>query len=149
MKKIGIIGVGSPFGGDQISYHVIQLLKQNCQLKRIHLHYYDRPGFHLLEAIKDFKIVHLIDAVKSEKPIGSIHRYEAFEIFQNSPLLSTHGLGAQEVLQLGKILDCLPEKIIIHGIEIDNDKRMDCLSNDILNQCDKLVAQITGELANQ
>ena len=123
---IGIIGIGSPFGSDCVAQYVIRFLKQNLidnKIKNImEPQYYDRPGVHLLEYLQKFSVVHLIDAMISGKPMGTIHRYEEMAVFEeNNRLISSHGFGVAQVLSLGKVLNCLPKKIIIHGIEINDE----------------------------
>lgn len=114
-----MIGVGSPFGEDYIAYRVIKSLKQDPTLK-IHLGYYDRPYWHLLEYMKPFDTVHLVDAIISHQAPGTLHRYEHIHAFQaNQQSLSSHGWGLADTLLLGEALDQLPSKLIIHGIEID------------------------------
>ncbi len=138
MNKTAIIGVGSPFGDDAIAYHVIECLKEES-LPAIDLHYYDRPGWHLLECMKPFNTVHLVDAIVSGSTPGTLHRYEdihAFQLHQN--LLSSHSFGLAETLLLGEVLGELPAKLIIHGIEIS-------LNGGDINYL-SLVAQLKKEI---
>lgn len=118
VSKTAVIGVGSPFGEDNIAYRVIESLKQDRTVK-IHLDYYDRPYWHLLECMKPFDTVHLVDAIVSHQPPGTLHRYEDIHAFQvNQQSLSSHGWGLADTLLLGEALGQLPSKLIIHGIEI-------------------------------
>ncbi|MCX7122019.1 MAG: hydrogenase maturation protease [Gammaproteobacteria bacterium] len=154
MKKIiGVIGIGSSFGADNIAQDVINLLKKHTKNKfqdTIQFEYYDRPGIYLLEIIKKFKVVHLIDAVVSENTEGTLHRYENLDVLQaENFLLSSHGVGVAEALALGKILNCLPQKIIVHGIEIENSKTIKAISREIIQARDELVSKIVSELTSQ
>ncbi len=118
MSRIAVIGVGSPFADDHIAYDVIQLLQQES-LPSVSLQYYDRPGWYLLEYMQDFDTVHLVDAIISDKPIGTLHRYDDIEYFKTQDtLLSSHSFGLAETLLLGKSLNQLPAQLVIHGIEI-------------------------------
>lgn len=126
MSDVRVIGVGSPFGADCIAKIVIEQLQKKyataIQSKEVTIDYYDRPGFYLLTLMRDAKQVHIIDAIVSDKPAGFIHRYEDIEIFQqNIKTLSSHGHGVADVLALGKTLNQLPDKIILHGIEMGDD----------------------------
>lgn len=147
MKIIGIVGVGSPFGSDAIGQRVIGLLQKRIELQgqyrdQIVLDYYDRPGPYLLEIMKDFYTVHLIDAIVSNQPIGTLHRYENIEAFQKDhQLLSSHGFGLAETLALGEILECLPDKVIIHGIEVGLKIKADDISEEII-KASQLLANI-------
>ena len=149
-KLVGVIGVGSPIGSDNIAQQIIQLLKEHSKNKfynRIQFDYYDRPGIYLLELIKNFDVLHLIDAVVSNNPMGSIYRFEDINAFQAEKfLLSSHEMGVAEVLLLGKTLNFLPRKIIIHGIEIDNIKSSCKIPDEIIVARDKLVLKIIAEL---
>lgn len=141
---IGVIGVGSSFGADNIAQYVIELLQKKYHIQ---CDYYDRPGLYLLDYMKDFNCLHLIDAIVSDKPVGTLHRYEDIkDLCADDILLSSHGVGIAEVLSLGSILNCLPEKIIIHGIEIDNDTVMEPRSQDMMKSCDSLANRIAEEL---
>ncbi len=143
MSKIAVIGVGSPFADDHIAYDVIQLL-QKKSLPSMSIHYYDRPGWYLLEYMHDFETVHLIDAIVSGKPIGTLHRYDDIDYFQiQKILLSSHNFGLAETLLLGQTLNQLPKTLVIHGIEISvdhNDEEM------LKKACVALVERIKQEI---
>lgn len=143
MSKLAVIGVGSPFADDHIAYDVIQLLQQES-LPSVSLQYYDRPGWYLLEYMQDFDVVHLIDAIISEKPIGTLHRYDDIDYFktQNS-LLSSHSFGLAETLLLGQSLNQLPTQLVIHGIEIAVNRSDDAK---LKEACAALVGKIKQEL---
>lgn len=149
-SEIGVVGIGSPFGADNVAEHVIVLLKkeldQNHFNNKIQIEYFDRPGMHLLDYMNGFKCVHLIDAIVSGKSVGSIHRYEETSVlFGDNQLLSSHSLGVNEVLSLANALNYLPENVIIHGIEIENDNSMNS-SNTINNACNTLAKRVAKEL---
>ena len=122
-NKTAIIGVGSPFGDDNVAEQVIENLMQAQSSGELSSHidikYFDRPGYALLELIQDYSNVKLIDAMVSDKPIGFIHRYDSLSAFQQAKnTLSSHNMGVAEVLALGEVLGILPEQITFYGIEI-------------------------------
>jgi hydrogenase maturation protease len=150
MKSIRILGVGSFFGADQIGLLVIKRIKAKILShpisEIIDVEYYDRPGFHLIELVKDAKEIHLIDAMLSGKDEGFIHRHTDISIFESlDQSFSSHGYGLAEALQLAKSLDSLPEKLVIHGIEISKEN---VITPRILNACDMLAENIVTELNN-
>jgi hydrogenase maturation protease len=143
MSKIAVIGVGSPFADDHIAYDVIQLLQQES-LQTISLQYYDRPGWYLLEYMQEFDIVHLVDAIISDKPIGTLHRYDDIDYFKTqNTLLSSHSFGLAETLLLGQSLNQLPAQLVIHGIEIAVDNSDE---NRLKEACLALVDRIKQEM---
>ena len=143
MNKIAVIGVGSPFADDHIAYDVIQLLQQEPSVSAF-LHYYDRPGWYLLEYMQDFDIVHLIDAIVSDKPIGTLHRYDDIDYFKTQEtLLSSHNFGLAEILLLGQSLNQLPAQLVIHGIEIAVDNSDE---EKLKEACVALVGRLKQEI---
>lgn len=138
MKTTAIIGVGSPFGEDDVAFKVIEKLKPRAQ--DIHCQYYDRPGLHLLETINTFDVVHLIDAVMSGNTLGTLYQFNDLDQFKkNTKPLSTHAFGLAETLALGNTLDLLPKKLVIHGIEISKNREVDCNIETILNNATEML----------
>lgn len=114
MKTIKVLGIGSPFGDDQVGWKVIELLKSHLPFsEHITLGQHDRPGARLLELMGGANTVYLIDAIKSGHPLGTIHCFKNTEIFTIKNHLSTHDLGLAQALQLAKALDVLPEHVIL------------------------------------
>lgn len=144
MAEIAIIGVGSPFGADNIGEIVIDELKsQLSSSEQVKLAYYDRPGIYLLECIKKFKTVHLVDAVLSQKPAGTLYRFESLsELNTSKSIFSSHSLGVAEVLMLGEAMGMLPQTLIIHGVEVNLKN-----SVDIISACKTLAYKIAHEIA--
>lgn len=125
MSKIKVLGIGSPFGNDQIGWEIIELLKQRKHIQQyipkfLSIESHDRPGVRLLEIMKEANTIFLIDAVVSDNAIGTIYRFENEEIKELKCLLSTHGIGVAQTLELGRALNQLPNHIIFYGIEINS-----------------------------
>ena len=154
MNSVGIIGIGSQIGLDNISQLIIQQLKKKIVnykfSNQVHVDYYDRPNIYLLEIIENFKLVYLIDAIQGNKKIGEIYKYEHFEVFEKkSILLSSHEFGMIELLELGKTLNLLPNKVIIYGISIGDIFKSDLIlkpSLAILRSCVTIGRQVISEL---
>ncbi len=123
MSIIQVIGIGSPFGDDQAGWKVANILRHNETFqasiqKHLQFEILDRPGIGLLQSINKDATTIIIDALKSRSDIGKLHRYENPHIDAPEILLSTHGLGIIQALQLGAVLGELPKQIILYGIEI-------------------------------
>lgn len=151
MYHIAVYGIGSPFGEDRVGYEVISLLQQTDRLKPyipdlLQLKYLDRPGPSLLEHMKVSNIVFLIDAMMTGAMIGTLHRYHNQEITQLQSHWSTHQLGVVHAIQLGTALNCLPDEIILLGIEIDKYSFHDSLSPAVKEGIKKLAIEIEKEI---
>ncbi len=94
MNLIKILGIGSPFGDDQVGCLLADCLKTELSKdqyisKLVSIESHDRPGLRLIELMNPAKVVFLIDAVKSGCAIGTIHRLKNKEIYAFQNRLST------------------------------------------------------------
>lgn len=121
MGEIRVLGIGSPFGDDQVGWHVVSRLKQRKKIAspRLYVAACDRPGTQVLALMRSASAVFFIDAVMTGSTPGTLYRLENDEIAGLSTgLLSSHGLGLIEAIELGKALEELPRHMILYGIEI-------------------------------
>lgn len=144
MSLIHILGIGSPFGDDRLGWAAIEMLKQHPNISSLiphvmHLEICDRPAIRLLHKLNHAKIAILIDAIKSENAVGTIHSHVNDDILNIKHPTSTHGLGISESLNLAKTLNILPEVIVLYGIEIDEITFTTTQSNLIQTALEKLV----------
>jgi hydrogenase maturation protease len=117
MKKIRIIGIGSPSGDDQIGWRVVDALKDRLppEFELIKL---DRPGTGLIQLLENTSHVILIDAMQGGGAHGAIRHFSNDEWTNYQQGLSSHGVGVFDALMLVKELGALPETIELYGIEI-------------------------------
>lgn len=125
MSQIQIIGIGSPFGDDRAGWNVIEYLRQEKQLqshieKNLWLQHCDRPYFNLLEILKDDVETFIVDAMKIGIEIGSWRELSIEDLATKSNLISTHGFGVTDALQLAAFYKKLPKELRIFGVEIAN-----------------------------
>ncbi len=143
-EKIKVIGIGSPFGGDQLGWKVIKRLQKKYSeniAKQKHLVFLslDRPGPALLEHFKGAGRVILIDALTGSEQPGQVQRLTLEDIERFKPAaISSHGFGIGETLKLAKALGQRQEIIII-GMELGEN----CAVNK--KHVDTLVKQIEME----
>ncbi len=122
-NKVAVIGIGSPFGEDQLGWQVVRYLRKRSEHKgKSHVKFLveDRPGLALLEKMKGYHQVVLVDAVLSEKgEEGAVHHIDQQQLIslsQNS--LSSHAAGVAEAVALGAILNELPEQLDLVGVDV-------------------------------
>lgn len=121
--KIKILGVGSPFGDDQIGWHVIDVLQNNNKFNSsIILKKLDRPHLHLIQELQGADKVYIIDAMQSGAKPGSIKRLSLKELREEKAPLSSHEMGVIASLQLGLALDQIQCEIKLIGIEIESNE---------------------------
>jgi len=131
VTPVRIIGIGSPFGDDQLGWLVVDALQQNCYLDqtlRQPLTYIkaDRPGANLLELMQQAGIVILIDAMQTGAEPGAVKRFESHEVENLVMPWSSHGIGIASTLALARALGELPSRLILYGIEIEDARNPVC-----------------------
>lgn len=152
MSILRIVGVGSPFGDDQLGWRVAELLKKNIALQTYlgdqgDIQQIDRPGPTLLTVMQDTPILYVIDAIKTaHQSIGHIHRINAESINTESGFLSTHGFGLAQAIALAKALQQLPKQMIVYGIEIGEIDYQATLSQRVEVACQNLAEKIAQEI---
>ncbi len=140
---IKILGIGSPFGDDQVGWKVVEALKVHMIVHPdIQLMSCDRPGIRLIELMRGGSSIILIDAVKTGQKKGVIHRLEGEDIQALNTVFSTHDIGIAEALQIGSALNELPKHIVLYGIEIDEVEVDSTLSEPVQRAVGAVVLQI-------
>jgi hydrogenase maturation protease len=103
----------------------------------------------LLDAWDGAESAMIVDAVSSEAPPGTVHRFDAV----SAPLPartfahSTHALGLAEAIELGRALGRLPERLVVYGIEGERFDAGAGLSPAVERAVDRLCADLRVELA--
>lgn len=115
-----VIGIGSPFGADQLGWRAIDLLKDedlsDCELIKL-----DRPGSDLIRYFEGADELVLIDAVQAGQAPGSLMKLERSELSSVDCQTSSHGFGVAEALLIAEQLELLHDKLILIGIETGQD----------------------------
>ena len=122
-KETLLLGVGNLLRRDDgIGPKVIRLLSENRNSNKLpsgtDMIDGGTDGLGLIEYLKDYKKVVIIDAVEMGLAPGTIKVFTPEEavISINTDSLSTHGFGIAELIKLAKELDINPELVIL-GIQ--------------------------------
>ncbi|MEX2495957.1 MAG: hydrogenase maturation protease [Woeseia sp.] len=148
MKKVLIVGIGSPFGADQLGWQVIDELQQRTQIierppQQYELVKLDRPGAALVETMRGYEQVILIDAVQSGQSRGTPVVLTADEIIRNNSNLSSHGFGIADSIALASALQQLPDKLILTGLDIGSISEYAFTKQDVIGLGVRIM-QLTG-----
>ena len=127
MKSVAIIGVGSPYGADQTGWQLVDMLKHDPTLNALaggDIHYMlcEHPGLMLLDRMRGFDSVILLDAVAGGQK-GSVIWLKKEQLLGEVRQLSTHNLGVKQVLMLGDQLDFLPQDVDLIGVAVGDTAR--------------------------
>jgi hydrogenase maturation protease len=118
MTRCLVIGIGSPFGGDQIGWEVVdalsgrKLLGEGTEYLKL-----DRPGSQLFNVLNTTERVVLIDAMKASTNADMLS-LTPDELLVNDCLVSSHGFGVAEALALARAIHGLPSRLDIIGVSL-------------------------------
>jgi hydrogenase maturation protease len=123
MRRVIVVGVGSPYGDDSVGWEVVRQLRlhpkiQQLAVRDVAIQCADRPGIDLLNIINHSNSALIIDAAVSDFPPGTVTRLENDDIDTAIKNTSSHDFGVLETMALGKALNQLPDQVIILGITI-------------------------------
>lgn len=150
-QRIVVIGIGNEFRGDDIAgLLVVKKLKESSSLFGSNITFYEHngEGTALLELWQSADIVFLVDAVYSQNQVGKLYKLDLkLENLPQEWVFSTHAINIREAIELGKILNQLPQKIIFYGIAANNFTLGASLSNSIYQTIEITVEQLLQELS--
>jgi hydrogenase maturation protease len=151
MKTI-VLGVGNPIlQDDGVGIHVINELREHLKDSRVILDIAYTGGMNLLDMIRGFDKVILVDAVKQEgSKTGEVKRFsltEAPAVHSCNP----HDVSLSEALLLAKQLgeEHLPQEIVVIGIVVKNTIDFgEQLSREVASAVPTAVSLVLTELKN-
>jgi len=112
-----ILGIGSPLGADRagwaVAEAVVERLGEGATCECL-----DRPGAGLVERLEEANDLILIDAMRAGLDAGEVRELAREEMLTGGPLLSSHGLGVAQALELARALGVVPEGLRVFGVEV-------------------------------
>jgi hydrogenase maturation protease len=151
MKTI-VLGVGNPIlQDDGVGIHVVNELRKHLKDSRVIVDIAYTGGMNLLDMVRGFDKVILVDAVKQEESkTGEVKRFSLTE----APALHTcnpHDVSLSEALLLAKQLgeNQLPREIVVIGIVVKNTVDFgEHLSREVASAVPTAVTVVLTELKN-
>ena len=124
MNSIRVIGVGSPYGDDQLGWTIVEQLKakfidtkQHVSLLRC-----ETPATELLTYLDQAQCAIVIDAIHTDLPVGQVCSWHQLSVLPTTSV-SSHGLDLTTLLQLAASLNQLPAQWMVCGIVIDPENK--------------------------
>ncbi|XKH58742.1 hydrogenase maturation protease [Halomonas sediminis] len=124
MSKWRVLGIGSPFGDDQLGWRLVSVFQSldkttepggGAQCSALAL---DRPGSGLIQALAGARGAVVVDALQNMGQPGRIHRLMMADLTQANGCFSSHSFGVAEALALADELELLPRHLLILGVEM-------------------------------
>ena len=142
-----VVGVGNAWRGDDAAgLEVAQLLRRAApDGTQVVEHEGDPSG--LIDAWEGEDEVVLVDAVSSGAPPGTVYRLNPLEKPLPAELFrrSTHQLGVAEAVEMARVLDRLPARLAVYGIE----GRSFHAGEPLCPQVRQAVGRVASELAGR
>jgi hydrogenase maturation protease len=119
IKQVLLIGCGNEYRSDDAAGLIVARRVQERAAGQITVRESPGEGAALIEAWKGARTVILVDAVCSGSEAGAIHRIEAHRERLPAKMFhySTHAFGVAEAIELARVLNQLPPRLIVYGIE--------------------------------
>ena len=148
-NKSVIIGIGHPFRGDDaLGPQAISLLKPHLPPTVDSMTLLGDLSA-LLSIFENYEAVYLIDAIVTKQSLpGTYHRLEGILPDTASTCrTSTHAFDISQAIEMAHVLNCLPKKLVIFGMEAEQFTEGGPLSNALSSQLPQFINTILNELS--
>jgi hydrogenase maturation protease len=117
--KALVIGIGNDLRGDDNAGLAVARMMKGEQPAGVIILELNHDVTALLDHLSGFDVAMIIDATQSGSPPGTIHRFDASTVPLPDARLtrSTHGMTVGSILELARIQQLLPKKVLVYGIE--------------------------------
>jgi hydrogenase maturation protease len=142
MKKIVVLGVGNLLMGDDgFGPRVVEELQKRPIPPNVELMDAGVGGIAILSWIEDADKVVIIDSVQTgNEPPGTVYRFTDKEMPPSDMfMLSLHDLNLVDTINIGRIVQKMPEEIVIYGVEV---KRIAEFSREMTPEVEAAVAEV-------
>lgn len=119
-NEVLVIGVGNTFRGDDGIGPVVAARLRELGLPGVTILEQSGEGTSLITAWENAAYVIVVDAVQSGAEPGTIHRIEVTKEpipAQYGSHFSGHAFGVAGAVEMARLLDRLPQRLIVFGIE--------------------------------
>lgn len=148
-----VLGMGNPIlSDDGVGLLVAERLRQRPLPPGVEVQSSEVAGLRLLELVRGFTRVIIIDALKSAadagREPGEIVRYEAAEFKGGHRYGSAHSIGLDTALELGHRLGYdMPEDVTVYAIEaVDVETFGEELSPPVARAADRVIDLVLREV---
>jgi len=140
MKKIVVLGVGNRLMGDDgLGPRVIEELQRRQLPANVEVMDAGVGGIAILSWIEGADKVVIVDSVQTNnEPPGTVYRFTEKELPPSDMfMLSLHDLNLVDTLNIGRVVQKMPDEIVIIGVEVKRVAQFD----------DKLTPEVEAALA--
>ncbi len=150
MKNILVLGIGNILMGDDgVGVYAVNKLYSEIG-EKVNLKFIDGGtlGLDLLNFVEWSDILIIIDAVDIDKSPGTIIKSIITNKLNVELSKTSHEIDLEDLLFSAKLLDILPEKIILYGIQVKEITMQYALSKELERKLSELCEHIKKELSS-
>jgi hydrogenase maturation protease len=144
-SRLKVIAVGNDlYGDDGVGNAVLHELEKMSEMKDVELIDGATDALGLIDYFPDTDHVIIVDAAQMGEKPGTVKVFSKEEIKLKIKMdhLSIHGISLAETFEIAKMVDSLPEKITIIGIEPKNIGISQALSDVVMRSIPEVVSNI-------
>ncbi|MDX1810356.1 MAG: hydrogenase maturation protease [Gammaproteobacteria bacterium] len=149
MKTL-VVGIGSPYGDDEIAWQVIDELASSnsfsAELAFMKSKANSNEWFHDLQ---NYQQLIILDAVINQQSPGQVGVFAEQDLVtaNNKTTLSSHGLSLAENIELARNLQILPQHLLILGITVGEKPSITDMSLDLQQMLPDIVRYIVDHIS--
>jgi hydrogenase maturation protease len=144
-----VLGMGNPIlSDDGVGLHVAQLLRASTLPDGVDVCESEVAGLRLLELLRGYERVIIVDALMSGRDPGEIVRYEERDFTGGHRYSSAHSIGLHTALELGRTLGYeMPAEVMVFAIEaVDVETFGEQLSPPVAAAAERVVELVLAEV---
>ena len=119
-NPIAVVGIGNAYRSDDgVGLFIAEQIRSRA-LNGVKVVVGIGDGFALVDTWSDSTMVFVIDCASSGASPGTMYRFDALHERIPSDLfsgLSTHSIAVNDAVELARVLDRLPDGLVVYGIE--------------------------------
>ena len=149
MSSTLVLGMGNPIlSDDGVGLEVARRLQAGPMPDGVEVQLSEVAGLRLLELVKGYDKVVIVDALLSGREPGEIVRYEAREFKGGHRYGSAHSIGLHTALELGRQLGMpMPEDVTVFAVEAEDVETFgEEFSPPVAAAADKVVDLVRAEV---
>jgi hydrogenase maturation protease len=114
-----VVGVGNALRGDDDAGLAVARAMKSEQPADVTILELDGDITSLIDHLPGYDVVMIVDATHSGSSPGTIHRFDTSTVPlpDSKSTRSTHGMTLGSVLELARLQQCLPKRVLVYGIE--------------------------------
>jgi hydrogenase maturation protease len=144
-----VLGMGNPIlSDDGVGLEVARRLQDGPLPDGVEVQQSEVAGLRLLELVKGYDKVVIVDALRSGREPGEIVRYDASEFKGGHRYGSAHSIGLHTALELGRTLGMsMPDDVTVFAVEAEDVETFgEEFSPPVAAAADKVVDLVRAEV---